>query len=72
MSGFDLTAGIHEIRADIPVLLTSGYLQADDQLKAEALGIRETIQKPATAEKLAGALEKILSEQAKRAHSARR
>jgi signal transduction histidine kinase/ActR/RegA family two-component response regulator len=72
MSGFDLTAGIHEIRADIPVLLTSGYLQADDQLKAEALGIRETIQKPATAEKLAGALEKILSEQAERAHSARR
>ncbi|HXJ11278.1 MAG TPA: response regulator, partial [Candidatus Limnocylindrales bacterium] len=72
MSGFDLTEGIHQIRADIPIILTSGYLQAEDQQRAESLGIRETIQKPATAEKLAGALEKILSEQAQRVHSARR
>ncbi|HET7105289.1 MAG TPA: PAS domain S-box protein [Candidatus Acidoferrum sp.] len=71
MSGFDLTEGIHQIRADIPVILTSGYLQAEDQQRAEILGIQETIQKPATAEKLAGALEKILSEQAQRAHTAR-
>ncbi|HEV2101171.1 MAG TPA: PAS domain S-box protein [Candidatus Acidoferrum sp.] len=72
MSGFEFTQGIHQIRADIPVLLTSGYLQADDQQKAESLGICETIQKPATADKLAGALERIFSEQAERAHSARR
>ena len=72
MSGFEFTEGIHQIRADIPVLLTSGYLQADDQQKAESLGICETIQKPATADKLAGALERIFSEQAERAHSARR
>ena len=72
LSGFELTEGIHQIRADIPVVLTSGYLQAEDQQKAESLGIRETIQKPATADKLAGALEKILSEQPARVHSARR
>ena len=71
MSGFELTEGIHQIRADIPVVLTSGYLQAEDQQRAESLGIRETIQKPATAEKLAGALEKILSEQPVRIHVAR-
>jgi CheY-like chemotaxis protein len=71
MSGFELTEGIHQIRADLPVLLTSGYLQAEDQQKAKSLGIRETIQKPATADKLAGALEKILSEQSNRVHSAR-
>ncbi|HET6931376.1 MAG TPA: PAS domain S-box protein [Candidatus Acidoferrum sp.] len=71
MSGFELTEEIHRTRADIPVLLTSGYLQAEDQQKAESLGIRETIQKPATAEKLAGALEKILSEQPARMHVAR-
>ncbi len=69
MSGFELTEEIHRTRADIPVVLTSGYLQADDQEKAEGLGIRETIQKPATAEKLAGVLQRILSEQAERAHS---
>jgi CheY-like chemotaxis protein len=63
MSGFELTEEIHRTRADIPVLLTSGYLQAEDQEKAEKLGIRETLQKPATADKLAGALEKILAAQ---------
>jgi len=34
----------------------------DDQQKAESLGIRETIQKPATAEKLAAVVERIFSE----------
>jgi len=63
MSGFELTEEIHRTRADIPVLLTSGYLQAEDQEEAEKLGIRETLQKPATADKLAGALEKILAAQ---------
>jgi len=71
MSGFELTEEIHAIRADIPVVLTSGNLQTEDQERAEILGIRETIQKPATADKLAGALEKILSEQAVRTQSAR-
>jgi len=40
----------------------------DDQQKAESLGIRETIQKPATAEKLAGVLERIFSELPARMH----
>jgi CheY-like chemotaxis protein len=71
MSGFELTEEIHRTRSDIPVVLTSGYLQAEDQEKAEKLGIRETIQKPATADKLAGALEKIFSEQPPRMHIAR-
>ena len=72
ISGFELTEEIHRTRADIPVLLTSSYLQAEDQQKAESLGIREPIQKPATAEKLAGALERILSERAERVQSAQR
>ena len=72
MSGFELTEEIHRTRADIPILLTSGYLQEEDQQKAESLGIRETIQKPATADKLAGALDKILSAQpTRRMQSAR-
>ncbi|HTB93244.1 MAG TPA: PAS domain S-box protein [Candidatus Sulfotelmatobacter sp.] len=71
MSGFELTEEIHRTRPEIPILLTSGYLQAEDQERAIALGIRETIQKPATSEKLAGALEKILSEQPAKMHIAR-
>jgi PAS domain S-box-containing protein len=72
MSGFELTEELHRIRPDIPVLLTSGYLQAEDQRKAESLDIRETIAKPASADKLAGVLEKILSGQTARMHVGRK
>ncbi len=70
MSGFELTEEVHRIREEIPVVLTSGYLQAEDQQRAEVLGIRELIQKPATANLLAGALERILAEQGTRVHGA--
>jgi CheY-like chemotaxis protein/two-component sensor histidine kinase len=66
MSGFEFTEEIHRIRKEIPVVLTSGYLQAEDQQRAESLGIRELIQKPATASLLCGALARILAEQAKK------
>jgi PAS domain S-box-containing protein len=72
MSGLELTEEIHRVRGDIPVVLTSGYMEAEDLAMAESLGIRETIAKPATADKLAAALEKIFSEQPARIHSARR
>ena len=36
MSGFELTEEVHKIRREIPVVLTSGYLQAEDQQKAES------------------------------------
>lgn len=62
MSGFEFTRQLREIRADIPVVLTSGYMQSDDVQTAESLGISELIQKPATANLLAGALERILAE----------
>jgi CheY-like chemotaxis protein len=70
MSGFELTEAIHATRPDIPVVLTSGYLQSEDQQKAERLGIRELIQKPATADRLAGTLERILTEMPARIQSA--
>jgi len=47
-------------------------LQPEDQDKAESLGISELIQKPATADLLTAALERILAEQNTRVHGARR
>ena len=70
MSGFEFTEELRRIRSDVPVVLTSGYLQAEDQEKAEDLGIRELIQKPATANLLAGALERIFADHAARTHTA--
>ncbi len=71
MSGFEFTEEVHRIRREIPVVLTSGYLQVEDHQKAESLGIRELIQKPATANLLAGALQRILAGQTVRVHGAR-
>jgi PAS domain S-box-containing protein len=70
MSGFELAEELRLIRREIPVVLTSGYLQPDDQERAETLGIRELIQKPATADLLSGALERILGEHAARMQGA--
>ena len=70
MSGFELTEEIHRIRKEIPVVLTSGYVQAEDQKKAETLGIRELIQKPATASLLASALQRILADQMRKLEAA--
>lgn len=70
MSGFEFTEELRLIRSEIPVVLTSGFLQPQDQEKAESLGIRELIQKPATADLLSGALERILGEHAARVQGA--
>jgi len=70
MSGFEFTEELRLIRREIPVVLTSGYLQSEDQQRAEDLGIRELIQKPATADLLAGALERILAEKSPRVQTA--
>jgi PAS domain S-box-containing protein len=70
MSGFEFTEELRGIRKDVPVVLTSGFLQTEDQQRAEELGIRELIQKPATATLLAAALERIFSEQVARTQSA--
>ena len=69
MSGFEFTEELLRIRRDVPIVLTSGYLQEEDQQRAEDLGIRELIQKPATANLLAAALERIFSEPTARTQS---
>ena len=72
MSGFELTEEVHRVRGDTPVVLSSGYMEAEELQKAELLGVRETIPKPATANRLATILEKIFSEQPASIRSARR
>jgi PAS domain S-box-containing protein len=57
MSGFDLVVALREIRADIPVLMTSGYTREEDQQRAAQLGVGRIILKPDTVEELARALE---------------
>ena len=59
MSGFDLARELQAIRANIPIVVTSGYLRPEDQAKAEKLGIEEVILKPSRVDDLARAFDRI-------------
>ncbi|HKU38020.1 MAG TPA: PAS domain-containing protein [Polyangiales bacterium] len=59
MSGFELVRQLFEVRPDIPVLMTSGYLGDDARAQADAAGIRALIPKPNTVEMLGEALDRL-------------
>jgi PAS domain S-box-containing protein len=62
MSGFHVAQAIREIRADLPVVVTSGYVRAEDRETARQVGVRELVLKPDTVEELAGVLEKVFED----------
>jgi CheY-like chemotaxis protein len=60
MSGLDVVAGVREIRPDIPVILTSGFLGESDLARARALNVTRMLDKPLSAESLAAAMRACL------------
>lgn len=62
MSGFDVVRKAHQLRADLPIVLVSGYVRPEDVQQANSLGVRRLILKPDTVEELAQALFDILNE----------
>jgi PAS domain S-box-containing protein len=60
MSGFHLAESILRIRHDMPVILVSGYVAAEQIELAAELGVREVIMKPDTVEDLALAIDRAL------------
>jgi PAS domain S-box-containing protein len=64
MSGMEVSRRMLEIRPDIPVLLTTGYVRNEDVEQARSIGIREVIWKPQTigemGDLLAQQLEKLV------------
>ncbi|MFO0692642.1 MAG: PAS domain-containing protein [Polyangiales bacterium] len=60
LSGLELGRAILRIRRDVPIVLTSGHVQPDHRDLAELLGIREVLEKPATAHRLGPVLAEIL------------
>jgi len=59
MSGFELARSLLAIRADMPVLMTSGYIKTEDELQSRAIGIRELILKPNTMDDLVEVLNQL-------------
>jgi len=62
MSGFDLARGLKLARADIPIVLTSGYVRDEDHPRAAALGIERIILKPNTVQELGKVLDELCRE----------
>ena len=60
-SGLDLAEALAQVRADLPVVISSGYLSDELRSGAERLGVRHLLPKQDTAEELAGLLHRVLS-----------
>jgi len=65
MSGLELAKVALSIRADIPVIVTSGFVSDELRSKAEAAGVHHVVYKPSTVEELANAVHQILTAEAK-------
>jgi CheY-like chemotaxis protein len=60
MTGIDLARRMMQIRADIPVILCTGFSTQISEEKAKAAGIREFALKPLTKSDLATLIRKVL------------
>jgi DNA-binding NtrC family response regulator len=61
MSGFTLARQVHEIRSNVPIVIMSGFVSADDEATSTACNIREIILKPITLDKLGDALDRLFA-----------
>jgi PAS domain S-box-containing protein len=59
LSGLDLAQRIREVRPDLPVVVTSGYVRPEDEEKAQRLGIYNFIAKPISLDELTVTLDRI-------------
>jgi CheY-like chemotaxis protein len=60
MTGHDLARALLKIRPDIPIVMTSGYIQEQDAQAALQAGVREVISKPHSVEDLGRVLHSTL------------
>lgn len=61
MSGFDFAREVLKLRADMPIVMTSGYVRQKDREAAAELHVRALIPKPQTIDELGHALEELFS-----------
>ena len=48
MSGMDLAEELLQIRPDLPIIITSGYVRTEDARRAEQIGVQDVVMKPNT------------------------
>ena len=60
-SGLELAEAMAQVRADLPVVISSGYISDELRSGAERLGVRHLLQKQDTVEELVGLLHRVLT-----------
>jgi CheY-like chemotaxis protein len=65
MSGLAVASALRSIRADLPVVLASGFITEELRQKAPAAGVRELIYKPNTVDDLCEAVARCANAQSK-------
>jgi PAS domain S-box-containing protein len=60
-SGMDFARSVLDIRPDIPVILTTGYIDPDDLELVQRIGVREVILKPTTIEEMGRSFRRLLA-----------
>jgi PAS domain S-box-containing protein len=61
MTGIDVADGIRQLRPDLPVILASGFVNAEIREQAGLLGFREIMSKPVSTQVLAEAIQRVFS-----------
>jgi PAS domain S-box-containing protein len=64
-SGMDFAKSVLDIRPDVPVILTTGYIDPDDLELVQRIGVREVILKPTTIEEMGRSFRRLLADRAR-------
>ncbi len=67
MTGQELAQRCFEVRADIPIILCTGFSELINKEKAKAVGFREFIMKPIVLKEMARVVRKVLDENSREA-----
>src|SRR5262249_6676117 len=59
-SGIEFAERVLAIRPRIPVVIASGYISAQDEARAHAVGVRAVIGKPATVKEVCATIQTFL------------
>lgn len=62
MPGFELAREMFAVRPDVPIVMTSGYVEPEVEQAARQLGVYALILKPDTVDELGHVLDRLLSE----------
>jgi CheY-like chemotaxis protein len=64
MTGLQLAEHVRSLRADIPIVLTSGYMRAEEHADAVRRGVDAVVPKPCSIDDLADTVEELIAARA--------